>query len=660
MKTRAMVIETARILLIAAACSLASVQASQPGAPVHARSLPGFLCKNHYILDLPCANVPSETKATWAPTSHLVTGRRVHTATLLLNGTVLIVGGWGTGSIVDGAELFNPLTETWSAAGHPTIPRADHTATLLMDGRVLVAGGDTGGAPPTFGRSGTAELYDPATGTWSFTGPMNTMRSGHTATLLQDGRVLVAGGYYTDNIATAELYDPRTGIWTETGSLNEARYWHTATRLDDGRVLVIRGSNDGDLASTLASTELYNPSSGRWSIAGNSNDGSVSHTATLMADGKVLVTGGNGGGIGGDYIVAHSDRFDPSIGGWRPAGDLLEARYGHAATLLPNGDVLISGGETQSSHYPTLQYTTLGSTERFEAATGRWTEAASLNSVRSFHTATLLNDGRVLVVGGEAVNSDYPDTTLNSAELFTPASVLSGLWGSPGESGWGAYLTQRGGVVFAVLYTYDSVGTPRWYASSACTMPSGSPSTGTCTGELYEVTGPVFFGTGFNPSLVNIARVGDIQLSFQNANVGSLVYDVNGQKRTVSVVRQVFASGIPSTGIDYSDLWWNPNESGWGLAITQQHGVMVLVWYIYEDSGAPVWYTATCTVTGTTCSGALLRTAGPAFGPTFDSNQVQVFTAGNLSVNFSDSNNATLRYTVNGVTATKNITRQLF
>ena len=369
---------------------------------------------NHFIL--PCGDVCTDPH--WAPTGSLNVARSFHSATLLQDGRVLVAGGRGFG-VLDSAELYDPATGTWSLTGRMSMPRVGHTATLLSDGRVLVAGGDTSEAPATFGRTGTAELYDPSTGLWQPTGSMTAVRSGHSATLLQDGRVLVAGGFNSNTLGSAELYDPITNTWSATGTLNVSRYWHSATLLQDGRVLVARGTNDGDLTSTLSSAELYDPLSGEWSlVADDPGWGSVSHTATLLPDGKVLVTGGNTGGIGGDGVLAVSEQFDPATETWTRGGDLLAPRYGHTATLLPSGDVLVSGGQSQVSHYPTLQYVTYGSTERFDPGTALWGSDANLNAARGGHTATLLSDGTVLVAGGSDLGPDYTEITLASAELY--------------------------------------------------------------------------------------------------------------------------------------------------------------------------------------------------------------------------------------------------
>ena len=364
--------------------------------------------KNHYILDY--------SAAPWVATGHLNVARTSHTATLLPDGRVLIVGGYGT-TPLDSAELYDPVTRNWSVTGSLVKPRVMHTATLLPNGKVLVVGGDTSPLSPDFGRGNTAELYDPATQTWTLTGSMGTTRAWHTATLLQDGRVLVAGGFNNDNVKTAELYDPATETWTPTGDLNMARYGHTATLLPDGSVLIAKGSDDGDLGSALWNAERYDPTSGTWSLIDDpTHYASVLHTATILSDGKVLFTGGypGNGGDGDPTTLASSELFDPVTGTWQIAGNLNEARDGHTATLLPDGHLLVAGGfdwNIRLYDYNLSLY--VGSAELYDPATSAWMAVASLGFARSGHTATLLPDGSVLVVGGEG-----PAGTLASAELY--------------------------------------------------------------------------------------------------------------------------------------------------------------------------------------------------------------------------------------------------
>jgi hypothetical protein len=198
---------------------------------------------------------------TWSFTDYsMAQTRELHTATLLVNGKVLVAGGWAldmtsypnTNYALTSSELYSPLTNSWSPAGSLHDGRAQHTATLLVNGKVLVAGGESFEDYYTTGEFHalkTAELYDPATGKWTYTGSLNDARSNHTATLLPNGQVLVAGGFNNfnmlektcDNLNSAELYDPATGKWTYTNLLNTARSGHTATLLKSGKVLAAGG-----------------------------------------------------------------------------------------------------------------------------------------------------------------------------------------------------------------------------------------------------------------------------------------------------------------------------------------------------------------------------------------------------------------------------------
>jgi hypothetical protein len=335
----------------------------------------------------------------WLPADNMNNkGRIRHVATLLNNGKVLVAAGFGPGGALSSAELYDPATDTWSNTGSLSQQRQNATATLLRDGRVLVVGG--------FGRGGgsslsSAELYDPATGTWSPTGSMGQARDTHTATLLPDGRVLVAGGEGANGamLSSAELYDPSTGIWSPTGSLSQAREFHTATVLPDGRVLEAGGYSGGASRTRLSSAELYDPATGTWSQTGSMSQGRSLHGAALLPNGKVLVAGGYDGNV----ATASAELYDPSTGTWSPTGSLSQARYFHTVTALPDGQVLVAGGGSQH---------TLASAELYDPAAGIWSPTASLDHARSSHSATLLSDGRILVAAGSG--KGY----LSEAELF--------------------------------------------------------------------------------------------------------------------------------------------------------------------------------------------------------------------------------------------------
>jgi Kelch motif protein len=331
-----------------------------------------------------------------------------HTATLLPDGHVLIAGGLVNdrldGNISASAELFEPTSGgAWTAARPMIEARWGHTATLLQDGTVLVAGSYVNSGDPL----ASAELYDPGTGRWTATGTMRHGRGGHTATLLRDGRVLVVGGGAEDTSleggprsATAELYDPDTGRWTATGSMRQARTAFTATRLADGRVLVAGG--DGDFTAA----ELYDPDTDRWSATGSMAQGRIGHTATLMPDGSVLVTGGCACSDPGAGERASAELYEPGSGRWAATASMAKARIFHTATLLADGHVLVVNDGLDDRP---------ASAELYDASSGRWTNTARPARGRVGYTATLLLDGMVLLAG------DYSRNIL-ATELYDPGT----------------------------------------------------------------------------------------------------------------------------------------------------------------------------------------------------------------------------------------------
>jgi N-acetylneuraminic acid mutarotase len=276
------------------------------------------------------------------------TAREWHTATLLPNGKVLVTGGWqgtvSSGNAVASAELYDPGAGTWSTTGSMANARYLHTATFLPNGKVLVAGGTTNDGTTSLS---SAELYDPATGTFSPTGSMNSGRWIHLATLLPNGKVLVAGGWQGTSsaghaIASAELYDPATGTWSPTTPMSVARDAHTLTLLPNGRVLAIGGYDGTNILNTA---EVYDPTAGTWSATGSMAVTRVGHADVLLSSGKVLVAGGNGSTGSG----TSAELYDPVAGTWSVAGSMATSRYWFTMTLLSNnGAVLVAGG----SNYP--------------------------------------------------------------------------------------------------------------------------------------------------------------------------------------------------------------------------------------------------------------------------------------------------------------------
>jgi hypothetical protein len=283
------------------------------------------------------------------------------------------------------------------------LPRKIHTATLLPSGKVLIVGGQDNNSSEI----GSTEVYDPATGAWSSAAPLSVSREHHTATLLPDGRVLVVGGYKHGQgpITSAEVYDPATGAWSRTGSLFNARYGHTATMLPDGKVLVTGGFGPG---SILSSAELYDPATGAWSLAQAMVQLRYRHTATLLPNGKVLVVGGY---KHGGSTIASAEMYDPATGTWSFVAPMAQSRVFHTATLLPNGKLLVVGGSTGS--------VSVASAELFDPATWAWVSASPLAQARAEHSATLLGTGRVLVAGGYGPSGDLASAEITMGVIIT-------------------------------------------------------------------------------------------------------------------------------------------------------------------------------------------------------------------------------------------------
>jgi N-acetylneuraminic acid mutarotase len=465
---------------------------------------------------LQSAELYNPASGTWAATASMTNARYNHTATLLADGKVMVTGGQNGGALLS-TEVYDPVSASWSSARTSNLiaARYTHTATLLPNGQVLV----TGGFNSTSGYLTSAELYDPATGTWTAsTGNLAGARANHTATLLPNGSVLVAAGFNGANtgtakyLASAEVYDSSNGAWSGTNNFTTARDHHTATLLPNGKVLVAAGLHAGT-PTALASAELYDPASGMWTTTtGVLTTGRYFHTATLLPNGKVLVVGGQGSINGNTTILQSAELYDPSSGTWMGTDSLTTARQFHTATLLPNGKVLVAGGINGSA---------LPSAELYDPASGTWSTApGSLVTPRYDHTATLLPNGKVLIAGGRGtVNGN--DAALGSSEFYDPAS---GLWkattGSPitpregfptaGHTATllpnGKVLVAGGGVAATELY---NPATDTWSATGALAVPREYQTATLLPMGKVLVAGGLSSG---NP--VNTAELYDVGLGF--------------------------------------------------------------------------------------------------------------------------------------------------
>ncbi len=324
------------------------------------------------------------------PTGDMSTSRTAHTATLLPSGKVLIAGGDAclfTGYYyedcpLNSAEVYDAVAGTFApTTGKMSVMRVFHTATLLNNGKVLVTGG----------HDASAELFDPASGTFAATGSMSVGRSSHTATLLASGKVLIAGGQSVSGaLATAELYDPTSRTFTATtGTMASPRTSHTATLLTNGKVLIVGGSNS---MGELATAELYDPATGNgtFTAANSMVSKRAFHAATLLNNGNVLVTGGST-----NQVPWSSAEVYDVVGGslsFSATGPMMTPRDSHFAVLLADGTVLVAGGSFSSSGGFTA--------ELYDTGSGTFTQTGGMETGRALAAAVLLLDGRVFVSGG--------------------------------------------------------------------------------------------------------------------------------------------------------------------------------------------------------------------------------------------------------------------
>ena len=337
----------------------------------------------------------------WIATGSMGTPRFGHSAVRLLDGRVLVVGGYagfgenGYAPETTSVELYDPETGIWASTGNTNRPPWGFPATLLADGRVLV-GVDLGDAFTEVGGRPGAELYDPGSGTWSATGPMT--RRGAKATLLRDGKVLVTGD------EGSELFDPSDGTWAATASVSQQRHSHAAILLPDGDVLVAGGHSPGDRPASSA--ELYDPVKDSWTKIANMHAAREAIEAFLRPDGKVLVVGG-----GYQRGTLGAELYDPVTRTWAPGqwngGD---GPSDPIITEMSDGRVLVVGDRRF---------------ELFDADTGTWTATGTMSGRHSRGTATLLADGTVLVAGGGCPETASECIASGFSEVYVPNGVSS-------------------------------------------------------------------------------------------------------------------------------------------------------------------------------------------------------------------------------------------
>jgi len=318
----------------------------------------------------------------------------------------------------------------------------------------------TGGGGIDGGSSGTAG----SPGAFSSVSPLVPYRARHTATLLKNGKVLIAGGWGRDlaPIATMELFDPATGMFSAAGTMSPARVYHSATLLANGTVLIVAGQVYGGSSGSTTCTsmvQIYNPDSGTFASVPSLARYQCEHVATSLSDGRVLIVG--------SYADGEMEVFSPATSQFTKTGSMVTPRIaGHTATTLNDGRVLVVGGVSVSAVYT-------ASAEAFDPVTGSFAAVGNMARSRGYHTATVLPDGKVLIGGGIETNTSAGATYRPNVEIFDPATNTF----APGP---------------VLAFAYDQATATRLLDDSILVVGGVSSAGPQALGQLYDPAGKTF------------------------------------------------------------------------------------------------------------------------------------------------------------------------
>src|SRR6266700_2356361 len=454
-------------------------------------SLAGFLVSLSFFLLSPLTTFAS---GSWITVGSMAGTRGNASATVLPNGKVLVAGGIHSDpdsrDLTLYSEVYDPSTQTWSQSGNLNVPRyfGENALVLLANGKALLPGGSDLNNNPY----ATTELYDPSTGTWSYTGSMNQSRRVNITVLLNDGRVLVAGGVGGEG--TSEIYDPSTGTWSNAAPMPyKTSLAHSLTLLQNGKVLLAGGRNyDGFLATAA----IYDPSTNTWTSTPQMLESRAYHTAALLSDGKVIVVGGNDG----VSVLNTTELYDPVSNSWSMGSNLQQARQFHAMVELPDNTLLAIGGYQQSGNY------SLASTELYTP-----------NNIPTVGTITAPSSP-VLVNTAITASASFND--LNTADTHT----ASWNWGDGTTPTTGSVTESNGsGTVGPDSHTYTTVGV----YTITLTVTDNHGGAGTSTYQyvaVYDSNTSFAGGRSFdNPSSASPNTTGKVSFGisakYNNSNV---------------------------------------------------------------------------------------------------------------------------------------------